>query len=209
MDIIESYNWRYATKEFDPTKKLTEQQLECILESLRLSASSFGLQPWKFLSIENQAIKDELVAHSWKQRQVADASHVIVLCRKKKFGSEDVQEYINSVAKSRGVENPELDGYKSMMDGFISRKSEEALAVWMNNQIYIALGHLLSTCAFMKIDSCPMEGFIAKEYDRVLKLDEKNLSSVLVCPVGFRSENDKYAQLKKVRFPKEEVIIKI
>ncbi len=209
MSIVDDMNWRYATKEFDSSKKLSKEQLDGVLESLRLSTSSFGLQTWKFLVIENDSIRKELLEHSWNQKQVVEASHVLVLCIPTDFGADHIQRFIESTAQVRGETLESLDGYKKMMEGFVSRKDETALNIWMTNQVYISLGHLLTACAAMKIDACPMEGFISKEYDRILGLEEKNLKSVLVCPIGFRSENDKYATAPKVRFPREELFIHI
>ncbi len=207
MSIIDDMNWRYAVKEFDNTKKLSSEQLDNVLESLRLSSSSFGLQPWKFVVIETQSIKEKLLEHSWNQRQVVDASQVIVLCAPTNFGDTHINAFLESTAKTRNQSMESLDGYKKMMEGFLSRKDEAGLKVWMNKQIYIALGHMLTACAAMRIDTCPMEGFIASKYDEILNLKDKNLTSVVVCPVGFRSENDKYAHAGKVRYSKEEIFI--
>ena len=209
MSIIDDMKWRYATKEFDSSKKLSNEQLSNVLDSLRLSSSSFGLQPWKFLVVENQDLKDQLLPHSWNQKQVVDASHVIVMCVPTNFSEDHINKFVKSISETRNIPIEELDGYRDMMSGFLSRKSPEAVIAWMTNQVYIAMGHLLSACAALRIDACPMEGFIGKEYDRILNLGEKNLKSVLVCPVGFRSENDKYAQLAKVRYPNEELFIHV
>lgn len=209
MKIIEDLNWRYAVKEFDNTKKVSKEDLETVLEALRLSASSFGLQPWKFVVVEKQELKDQLLEHSWNQKQVVDASHVLVLCRPLNFSAENVESFIQSTANTRGQDLASLEGYKNMMTGFIGRMSEEKLQEWMKNQIYIALGNVLTVCAQMRIDSCPMEGFIAPKYDKVLGLAEHGLTSVLVCPIGYRASNDKYAELAKVRFSKEEMVIRL
>jgi len=209
MSIVEDLKWRYATKEFDNSKKLSSEQLENVFESLRLSTSSFGLQTWKFVVVETPSLREQLLEHSWKQKQVVDASHLIVLCIPTDFGKDHIAKYVESTAQIRGVGLDTLDGYQKMMEGFVSKKDEKSLEIWMTNQVYIALGHLLTACAAMRIDACPMEGFISKEYDRILALGEKKLKSVLVCPIGFRNEADKYASAKKVRFPKEELFIHI
>ncbi len=209
MSIIDDLNWRYAVKEFDPNKKVSKEDLETILESLRLSASSFGLQTWKFVVVETQELKDKLVEHSWNQRQVADATYTIVLCRPTSFGNDDVDRYVKSVAETRGQGVEELKGFRNMMVGFVAGMDEEKMFTWMKNQIYIALGNMLTTCAHLRIDSCPMEGFIPNKYDEVLGLTEKGLASVVVCPIGYRSTNDKYAEAKKVRFPLDEVVVRL
>ncbi|MDA8791843.1 NAD(P)H-dependent oxidoreductase [Bacteriovoracaceae bacterium] len=209
MSIIDDLSWRYATKEFDSEKKLSNEQLNSLLESLRLSASSFGLQPWKFVVVDKQEQKEKLLAHSWNQRQVVDASHVIVLCRPTKFGEEDVIKFVKCTAEMRNQEIESLEGFKKVMVGFLSRMDEASINAWMKNQIYIALGSLLTVAAHLKIDACPMEGFIAPKYDEVLGLADHGLSSVVVCPVGFRNDKDKYASLAKIRYTQDETVLKL
>jgi len=206
MNHIEKLNWRYATKKFDNTKKLSTEQVNELAESLRLAASSFGLQPWKFLFISNEDLKKELLPHSWNQEQVVDCSHHIIFCANKNFNEEDVNNFVKSISEVRNTSLEDLEGYKNVMTGFIGRQSEEQRMNWIKNQIYIALGSFLVTCAELGIDACPMEGIIQGEYDKALGLNEKGLTSVVACPVGFRSTEDKYADAAKVRFPLEEVV---
>lgn len=208
MKIINALKERYATKKFDADKKLTEEKLEALIETTRLTATSFGLQLMKLVVVENQEIKEKLVSLSYGQRQVADASHVLVLCRESKIKESHIEAYIDNISKTRDVELNKLDGYKKSMKQSILSKSEEQLKIWMNNQIYIALGKLLTVCALLKIDSCPMEGFQSEEYDKILGLEALNLASVLVLPVGYRSEMDKNASAKKVRRSKENFVIR-
>lgn len=155
--------WRYATKKFDPTKKISEVELNEVLESLRLAPSSFGLQPWKFVIVKNPSIRQELVQYAWGQRQVADASHLIVLCSLGQMTSSHVNSFVNDMAKSHGVDRTSLKGYEDMMLGFISKLSPEAASQWMKDQVYIALGFLMYETAARGIDSCPMEGFDSKK----------------------------------------------
>lgn len=204
--FIEQMNWRYATKAFDPTAKLTQEELNTLAESLRLSASSFGLQPWHFYFISDQKIKEQLLPHSWNQRQVVDASHVIVLARYLEMNDQKVDLFLEDTVKTRGANRESLTGYENVMKSFLARMSEEKKISWMRDQVYIALGTLLTTCGVLGIDACPMEGFIAPEYDRILGLTEKGHASVVVCPVGRRSKDDKYATTQKVRFPLDEVV---
>ena len=206
MDIIESLNWRYATKDFDSTKKVSQKDIETIVESLRLTPSSFGLQPWKFIVITNEQVKQSLLPHSWGQKQVTDCSHHIVLCAPTQFTDKNVDAFIKDIAKTRGQSQEELAGYEKVMKDFLSYKKPEEIQAWMQAQVYIALGGLMTTCAMMKIDACPMEGIVKAEYDKVLGLQEKGLTSVVACPIGYRSENDKYASAPKVRFETSEVI---
>lgn len=206
MNITELLNWRYATKEFDPSKKISAEDLETISESLRLTASSFGLQPWKFLIISNEEIKKSLLEHSWNQHQVVDCSHHIVFCYPRQFGDSNVDAYLADTAKTRNQSLEELEGYGKMMKGFLSNMDEDRKSSWMKNQLYISLGNLLTTCALMKVDACPMEGIVQEKYDEILGLPEKGLMSAFACPIGYRKDSDKYSMLAKVRFPKATVI---
>ncbi|MCB9063056.1 MAG: NAD(P)H-dependent oxidoreductase [Halobacteriovoraceae bacterium] len=204
--IIEKLNWRYATKVFDPSKKLTDTQLNTVLDSLRLSASSFGLQPWKFLVITNEEIRSKLRPASWNQSQITDASHLIVLCHPLDLSDEDVDRFVHSTAMLRNQDEQELKGYSDMMKNFLKGMSPERKNAWMKNQVYLALGNLLTVCAINDIDACPVEGFSPEKYDEILGLDKKGLKSVVVCPIGFRSNSDKYATAPKVRYSLEEVV---
>lgn len=209
MEFLQKLNWRYATKGFDPAKKLSAEQVEGLLEALRLAPSSFGLQPWKFVLVENAELRAKLRASSWNQAQITDASHLIVLCRKDKLTQADVNAYIEATARTREQELASLDGFRDMMHGFLEAMDAEKAGIWSSKQVYIALGVLLSACAAADIDSCPMEGFDAAQYDEILDLPAKGLHAVVVCPVGFRSADDKYAMAKKVRYSKEELIVRL
>lgn len=204
--ITNALEWRYAVKEFDSGKKLTREQIDLLLESLRLCASSWGLQPWGFVVVTNPGLRQQLLGHSWGQRQVVDASHLIVLCRRKSFTSEDVDTFAGETARLRGQDPASLEGYRKMVKGFIAALDDASLAAWMKDQVYLALGSLLTVCAIEAIDACPMEGFVPAEFDRILGLEAMGLKSVVLCPVGYRKESDKYASLRKVRYPVEKVV---
>jgi nitroreductase/dihydropteridine reductase len=204
--LVEDMQWRYACKKFDTEKKVTEQDMDTLLEVLRLTASSYGMQLWNFVVVENKELREKLVEKSYGQRQVADASHLIVLCIKSDATESDIDAYIDQTVALRGVEPQSMEGFKKMLMGTISKKSLEQKHIWMKNQIYIALGSLLTACAHMRIDSCPMEGISPKGYDELLGLEARGLKAVLACPVGYRSEDDKYANAAKVRFDKETVV---
>lgn len=207
--VIEDLNWRYATKVFDKEKKVSESDFSALLESLRLSPSSFGLQPWKFVVVENTEKRSELLGQSWNQGQVTDASHLIVLCRVNNIDDKFVENFVEDMIKTRGGSKDDLKGYEDMMKGFLSKMDEAQKAHWASLQVYIALGQLMTTAAHLKIDTCPMEGFSAEGYDKILGLSEKGLTAVVVCPVGYRHESDKYAGLAKVRYPLEDLILKL
>ncbi len=206
MNIIESLNWRSATKEFDPSQKVSAENLEILTESLRLTPSSFGLQPWKFLVISNQDIKQSLLEHSWNQKQVIDCSHHIVFCHKRDFDDKNVDAFIANIAKTRNQLTEDLKGFEQIMKGFLANMDETKKRIWMKDQVYIALGNFMTVCALLKIDACPMEGIIQAKYDEVLGLKEKGLMSAVACPIGYRKDTDKYSLAKKVRFPKSEVV---
>ncbi len=199
--------WRYATKEFDSTKKLTDDQVNLLKESIRLAPSSFGLQPWKVLVISNQEILQKLRPLAWDQSQITNASHLFVFATHTQMNEAYVDQYIASTAQIRGITPEVLTGYADMMKGFIKTKTPTELIEWGAKQVYIALGFALETAALSQIDACPMEGFSSDGFDEVLGLKEKNLTSKVVCAFGFRSENDKTAQYAKSRFASEQIFI--
>ncbi len=204
-DILADLEWRYACKKFDPDKKLNKEEVDTLLESLRLTASSYGLQPWKFLLVNNKKLREELVAASFGQKQIAEASHLIVLCAKANVDEAHVDAFLEDVSETRGEKIENLEGFKKMLMMAVNRPEDKKLE-WAKKQLYIAMGTLLTVCAKLRIDSCPMEGFRPKEVNEILGLKEKGLRSVLLCPVGHRADDDKYTERSKVRFKKDEVI---
>lgn len=204
--IIEKLNRRYATKSFDENKKVSSADLEIIKESFRLTPSSFWLQPWKLIIVENQELKNKLVEHSWGQEQVANCSELLVLSRPSDFWDKNIDDYLDDVVSTRWGSRNDLEWYEKMMKWFLSNMSSEKKDIWAIKQVYIALWNLITVCAEMDIDSCPIEWFISEKYDEILWLKEKWLTSVVVLPIWYRSNNDKYSELKKVRFKQKEVI---
>ncbi len=207
--VLEQLNWRYATKAFDASRKLSSEQLATLKESMRMTPSSFGLQPWHFIFVCKSDVREKVKAASWGQSQVVDCSHHVVLCRKQDLTEADVDAHVNDIAKTRNVPIEGLKAYAQVMKGFLSAKTKEQVAQWMEKQVYIALGQLLTVCAELKIDACPMEGMDAAQYDEILQLPAKGLRAVVTCPIGFRSANDKYAELAKVRFPQGSIVSEI
>ncbi len=206
---IDSLNWRYATKKFDNTKKVSQEDLNSLLEATTLSASSFGLQPYKIFVVENEEIRSKLKPHAWDQSQITDASHLIVLANQNSFGEELVEEYVDNVSETRGIPAEGLQGYADFMKSKLVPLSEDAKAVWTAKQTYIALGNLLSAAAVLKIDSCPMEGFDAAKFNDILGLTDKGLNTAVLVAVGYRSEEDETQHYKKVRKSKENLITHI
>lgn len=204
--LLDSLQWRYATKSFNPDQSIPADTWDAIEQSLVLTPSSFGLQPWKFIVVTDQETKDALLPHSWNQPQVAECSHLVVLCAKNKITSEDVDTFLDSIANTRQVTKESLEGYAGMMQGFLNRMDDAASLTWAKNQVYIALGQLMTSAAVLGIDACPMEGITPAEYDRILDLEGTDYRTTVVCPMGYRSEGDKYATTPKVRFPREQIV---
>jgi nitroreductase len=208
--LINQLNWRYATKQFDPQRKISPENWATLEEALVLSPSSAGLQPWKFVVVTDRTTREKLLPASWGQRQIVDASHLVVFASKKNLGEADVESYINRIAEVRGVTLDSLAPFRDMvMGGIIKSMDDSARAAWAARQTYIALGNFLTSAALLGIDACPMEGFESGKYNEILGLDKQGLSAVVIATAGYRSTEDKYAALKKVRFPKEEVLLEV
>jgi len=204
--LLSSLNWRYATKVFNPEKTIPSDVWNAIEESLVLTPSSLGLQPWKFLVITDPAIKEQLVEHSWNQTQVRDCSHLLVLCAREKTTDDDIDAWLKTLANIRQVSLESLDGYANMIRGFIHGMDDASVLAWAKNQIYIALGQVITSAALLGIDACPMEGIVKDEYNRVLGLTNTGYTTTVACPLGYRSPDDKYANIPKARFPSDKII---
>ena len=209
MNSIDNLKWRYAVKKFDHHKILSDNQINILKQAFNLTATSYGLQPIKLVVVKNKDIQKELVLHSWNQQQISQASHLLVICIDTKLDETDVEKYFERVKEIRNTPDEIINSFKEYLTTTISEKTTEDLLSWGKNQAYLALGNLLTVCANEKIDSCPMEGFIPEKYNEVLGLKEKNLSSVLVLPVGFRAEDDIMTHQKKVRKNIGEIVIDI
>ena len=207
MNILESLQWRYATKKFDANHTITKEELNILKEAFNLTATSFGLQPIKMLVLENKEKREELVAHSYGQRQVADASHLLIICIQKDFNTNDVEDYFNLVKQIRNTKDEIIEPFKKNVVNIFSNTPIEDIQQASKFQAYLALGNLLTVCASLKIDSCPMEGFNPAKFDEVLNLESKNLKSVLLLPVGKRATDDFMSAEKKVRKPISETVI--
>jgi nitroreductase len=205
--VLNALNWRYATKQFDPARRIPETDWKTLEEALILSPSAFGLQPWKFLVITDQATKEKLVPVSWNQRQVADCSHLVIFAHPKTLDLDFVDRFLKRTAEVRGVPVESLAGYREVITkSLLEGPEQDTLSSWSRRQTFIALGNFLTTAALLGIDACPMEGIAPSEYDRILGLDQRGLVTCAACPVGYRAETDKYATLAKVRFEPKDVI---
>ncbi len=203
--ILENRTWRYATKKFDPSKTVSDKDLELLLEATRLSSSSYGLQPYHVFIITDKKIKEKLKPASWGQSQITDASHIIVFANKTDFGPELMDEYLLNVSETRSIPSEGLKGYGDFMKAQLLDLPPGSKAIWTEKQAYIALSNLMQAAAELKIDTCPMEGFEADKYDAILGLTEKGLSASVVLPIGYRSEEDETQHYIKVRKSKEEL----
>lgn len=199
-------NWRYACKKFDPTKIIREADWNILTESLRLAASSYGLQPWKFIVVQTPELRQKLQDLSWGQTPVTEASHFVVLTYKEKMDEAHIDRHIAEAAKSRGVEPAALAGFKNMLiKDLVTGPRSQTINWWAQRQVYIAMGSLLTTAAMMEIDTLPMEGLDPEGYDKVLGLEGSGWKTVAAIACGYRAADDKYQHSKKVRFSAEDV----
>ncbi|SNZ01976.1 NAD(P)H-dependent oxidoreductase [Flagellimonas pacifica] len=204
-NILENRTWRYATKKFDSTKKISNEKLELILEATRLSASSYGLQPYHFFVISNAEIKEKLRPVSWGQSQITDASHIIVFANVTDFGEELIDSHLENTSTTRNIPSEGLKGYGDFMKSKLLNLPEETKSVWTSKQTYIAFSNMIQAAAELKIDTCPIEGFESEAYNKILGLEEKNLNASVVLAIGYRSEEDETQHYAKVRRSKEEL----
>lgn len=208
-DYIQSLQWRYATKKFDATKKVSEKDLETILESVQLSASSYGLQPYHAFVITDKEIRKKLQPVSWGQTQIVDATYLIVFANKVKVDTEWIDGYLHNVSKTRSTPTENLKDYGDFMKSKILPLTKDQQDNWTAKQVYIALANLMSSAAQLEIDTCPIEGFEADAYNEILGLKEKGLNACVVAAVGYRADEDETQHYAKVRQSKEELFTHI
>ncbi|NNK11492.1 MAG: NAD(P)H-dependent oxidoreductase [Flavobacteriaceae bacterium] len=208
-DSIERLEWRYAVKKFDSEANLSEEQIDRLIRAFNLTATSYGLQPIRLVVLQNKEIQQALVPHTYGQKQVGQASHVLVICIETRIDKEYITQYFERVKTIRGTSDQILSRFKNELLENFEEKHAEEIRQWATNQAYLAMGNLLTVCAVEKIDACPMEGFVPSAYDEVLDLQSRHLSSVLVLPVGKRAEDDMFSTMKKVRRDLRESIIQI
>lgn len=207
VDLQRQLNWRYATKRFDPSKKIPAETWQALEQALLLTPSSFGLQPWKFVVVDTPALRQELRQHSWGQSQVSDADRYVVFAGMRTLTVDDVDRFLRRQCEVRGVTMESLAGYRGMLVGFLEKGwASGDLAGWNARQTYIALGQFMAAAAMLGVDTCPMEGIDMRGYDKVLGLDGTPFTTLCACAAGFRAADDKYATVAKVRFPLAEVV---
>ena len=208
--LVDALNWRYATKKFDPAKKIPDDVWNALEQSLVLAPSSIGLQPWKFFVVTDTAVKTQLTAASYRQPQVLDCSHFVALSARRDIDAQHVERHIGRMAEVTGVTTESLAKFRTMtMRNLDKARAAGTLDVWQEHQIYIALGQFMASAALVGVDTCPMEGIEPEKYDEILGLAGSNYSTVVACAAGYRLPDDKYANIKKVRFKAEDVIVRV
>src|SRR3954468_8781474 len=210
QQLVEALNWRYATKKFDPAKKIPPDVWHALEQSLVLAPSSIGLQPWKFFVITDQPTKTALQAASYRQAQIVDCSHLVVFTVRRDLDAEHVERHIARMIEVTGAAADSLAKFRTMtMKNLDKARGEGKLDTWQEHQVYIALGKFMASAAMLGIDTCPMEGIEPTKYDETLGLLGSSYATVVACAAGYRSPDDKYATMKKVRFRSEDVIVRI
>lgn len=208
--LLDSLNWRYATKQFDPAGKIDDATWQALEDALVLTPSSYGLQPWRFFVVEDSGLRARLRPHSWNQSQITDASHLVVFGIPDKIDVPFMEKYLARIAEVRGLSLESLSFYRGMMLNDVIAGPRSAWSrEWACRQVYIALGNFMTAAAMLGVDTCPLEGIDPKEYDAILDLPAKGFNTVVACAAGYRSADDKYAALPKVRFTKSDVVQRI
>ncbi len=203
-NLLRVLNARYAVKKFDSSHTIPEDTWNTLEDALVLSPSSYGLQPWKFIVITDSQLKEELAPHAWNQPQITSCSHLVVFCARRELTGDDVGHLMQETAQKRGMAATDLHGYASMIGSSISNMSPDDLLNWNKRQVYLSLNQFLLSCALLGVDACPMEGFSNAKFDEILGLTE--VTSTVIAAAGYRAQDDKYGDLAKVRYPKNEVI---
>lgn len=206
QELLSALSFRYATKAFDPSRKISPETWAAIETSLTLTPSSFGLQPWKFLVIHSAEIREKLKAASWGQGQVTDASHLIVLTARTDLTQQDIDSWIARLSEVQGTPAEALAGLAGMIGSFSGNMSTPERQAWNTRQVYIALGQLMTAAALIGIDTCPLEGISPADYDEILNLNATGYTTAVACALGYRAADDKYATAPKARFPQEKII---
>jgi nitroreductase len=205
--FIENQNWRYATKKFDSSKKISNEDLNTLKEAIRLSSSSYGLQPYTVIIVENPELRAQLQGAAYGQSQVVDASHLIVFANETNVDDKSIDTYINRISETRNIPAESLAGFGDYMKGSINSMPEDVKNIWTAKQTYLALGNLLNAAAELKIDVTPMEGFVPSEVNEILGLEQLGLNASLMAAIGYRHKEDATQHYKKVRKSNEELFI--
>jgi len=205
--FLDNQNWRYATKKFDASKKISSEDLNTLKEAIRLSSSSYGLQLYKVIIVENPELRAQLQPAAWGQSQITEASHLIVFANQTTVGNEDIEGYLKNAEQTRSLPEGTMNGYGDFMKGALINLPDDVKKVWTAKQTYLALANLLNAAAELKIDTTPMEGFDPVQFNAILGLDKLNLNAAVVAAVGYRHEEDETQHYAKVRKSTEDLFI--
>jgi nitroreductase len=205
-DLLDALNHRYATKVFDSSRKIDCETWSALEQTLILTPSSFGLQPWKFIVVQSAEIRQKLKEVSWGQPQVTDASHLVVFTARTDLTDQDIDSWIACLSETQGTPMENLAGYSGMIRSFSSHMTPAEKHAWNMRQVYISLGQFMTGAAVLGIDTCPLEGISASDYDEILCLKGTGYATAVACAVGYRSSEDKYSSAKKARFAKDKLI---
>tara|TARA_R110000868_G_scaffold119573_6_gene317520 strand:+ start:1120 stop:1749 length:630 start_codon:yes stop_codon:yes gene_type:complete len=205
MRTIEDLKWRYATKKFDATKKISNEDLDKLKEAIQLTATSYGLQLFKVLIIENPETRNLLKPASWGQSQITDASHLLVFCNFSEVTEDHLNHFAAIKSKANNIPMEDLSGYVGFIQSKLGELNADQIDNWTAKQTYIGLANLMNAAAELHIDTCPMEGFDKDQYNQILGLSEKGLSAAVLCPIGYRSEDDASQHAAKVRKSVEDL----
>ena len=207
-NLLKAQQFRYAAKVFDRNRAVPESTWATLEECLRSTPSSYNLQPWKFIVITDDDLKTQLKEHSFNQAQVEDCSHFVVFCAKEKLDAGWIQRLVKVISATRGVAENMLASYSEIVSSDVLDKRKEMNLEIGIRHCFLALGNLMTSAALLGIDTCPIEGFVPQKYDEILGLQGQGWKSCVTCAVGYRNPKDKYSTLPKVRFPKDEVIVR-
>lgn len=207
MELNKALKWRYAVNQFDATKKISDEALQAILEAGNLMPTAYGLQPFSFVVVSDQATKDALVEHAYGQKHVAQNSHLIVIAARTDVDEAFVAEYTHRIETIRELPAGSTDGYKAVMVGDIVARSEAERLVWAKRQSFLALGGMMAAASLMEIDNHALEGFNPTAFDDVLGLKDKNLTATVLLALGYRSETDEWQHYAKVRRDIDQIVI--
>lgn len=205
MQLVENLKWRYATKKFDASKKVSQEKIDYLKEAVQLAASSFGLQPYKVLEIKNNTLKLELKPFSRNQSQITDSSHLFVFCNYVKVTDADIEKVMQLKSEIAGLPREKVAEYGKFVKGKVRNKSEAELLDWTARQTYIALANAMNACAELHLDCTPIEGFEPEGYNEKLGLAEKGLNACVLLAVGYRHAEDRAQGVTKVRKPIEAI----
>ena len=209
-DVISNLNWRYATKKYNPGKVVTQDKVDLILEAIRLTATSSGLQPYEVLVVTNPDLREQIKPHAWNQSQITDSSHLLVFAAWDNYTAERINQMFDLTNEIRGFKNEGWENYRAMLLNTYPQRDAETNFQHAARQAYIGLGSALIAAAELKVDSTPIEGFDPAKVDEILDLKQKGLRSVVLMPLGYRAdEGDWLVNLTKVRRSREQFVTEI